>query len=48
MIDGLGNPYSFLGESPPLGEGAALGKVLGEVTAGEHRGQPRQAKALLE
>ena len=48
VIGGLGNPHPFLGGRPPLGEGAALGKGAGEVAAGEHGGQSRQAEALLE
>ena len=48
VIGGLGNPHPFLGGRPPLGECAALGKVAGEETTGEHRGQPSQAKALME
>ena len=48
VVGSLGNPPPFLRGSPPLSEGAALGKVAGEETTGEHRGQTRQAEALME
>ena len=47
MVGSLGHLYPFCGERPALGEGAALGQGDDEVTAGEHRGQPRQPEALM-
>jgi hypothetical protein len=48
VIGSLGNLFPFFAGRPPLGKGAALGKGDDEVTAGDHGGQARQAKTLLE
>jgi hypothetical protein len=48
VVGNLGGPHRFLCRRPPLSESAALGKAAGDPAAGEHRGQPRQAEALMQ
>ena len=48
VIGSLGNLHRFLGGSPPLSEGAALGEGPGEEAAGVHGGQTVHAEALME
>ena len=48
VIDGLGNPEAFFAVGQPFGERAHLGETPGQYVTRDHRGQPRQAEALLE